>query len=86
LFVYADRVEIISPGCLPNNLTVESIRRGTANIRNPLLASYATSFESKLLPYRGLGTGIRRALKEYPDIEFEDDREGNSFRVTLHRQ
>ncbi len=44
-------------------------------MRNPILASYAT----KVLPYRGLGSGIVRALKEYPQIEFLDDRDGNKF-------
>jgi ATP-dependent DNA helicase RecG len=52
-----------------------------ANIRNPVLASFAT----RILPYRGLGSGITRALKEYPHIDFEDDHDGNIFRVTLAR-
>jgi len=49
------------------------------NIRNPILASFAT----KLLPYRGLGSGIRRALKAYPAIEFEDNKDGNWFKVVI---
>lgn len=81
LFIFADRVELISPGHLPNNLTVENIILGNSNIRNPILASFAT----KLLPYRGIGSGIRRALKAYPHITFEDDRTGNQFRVTIAR-
>ena len=81
IFVFGNRVEIISPGHLPNNLTVENIKRGNSNIRNPILASYAT----KLLPYRGLGSGVIRALKAYPDIAFEDDRDGNQFRVIIKR-
>jgi ATP-dependent DNA helicase RecG len=82
IFVFADRVEIISPGCLPNNLTVENIKMGNSNIRNPILASYAT----KLLPYRGIGSGIIRALNEHPDIEFEDDADGNQFIVIVRRK
>lgn len=78
IFVFDNRVEIISPGHLPNNLTVENIKSGNSNIRNPILASFAT----KILPYRGLGSGITRALKAYPNIQFEDDRDGNFFRVT----
>lgn len=81
LFVFDDRVEIISPGHLPNNLTVENIKRGNSNIRNPILASYAT----KILPYRGLGSGITRALKAYPHICFDDDRDGNLFKVIIQR-
>ncbi len=79
IFIFRNRVEIISPGHLPNNLTIENIKSGISNIRNPVLASFGT----KILPYRGLGSGIRRALKAYPQISFEDDREGNLFRVVL---
>jgi len=81
VFLFDDRVEIISPGHLPNNLTVDNIRSGNSNIRNPILASYAT----KVLPYRGLGSGVVRALKEYPDIEFDDDRDGNKFSAIVRR-
>lgn len=82
LFIFDNRVEVISPGHLPNNLTVENIKRGNSNIRNPILASFAT----KILPYRGLGSGIIRALKAYPDIDFENDPDGNLFTVTMYRQ
>ncbi len=81
LLVFADRVEIVSPGRLPNNLTVENIKLGNSNIRNPILASFAP----RLLPYRGLGSGIRRALKAYSDIELLDDQDGNAFRATIRR-
>ena len=81
IFIFADRIEIISPGCLPNNLTVENIKLGNSNIRNPILASFATH----VLPYRGLGSGIIRALKAYPDIEFENDTDGNKFKAVINR-
>ncbi len=81
VFVFSDRIEIISPGHLPNNLTVENIKKGISNIRNPILASFAT----RLLPYRGLGSGIRRALKAYPALDLIDDREGNVFKVIITR-
>ena len=81
VFIFEDRIEIISPGHLPNNLTLENIKTGNSNIRNPILASFAT----RILPYRGLGNGVRRALKEYPHIGFNDDREGNQFVVTIYR-
>lgn len=82
LLVFADRVEIISPGHLPNHLTVENIKLGNSNTRNPILASFAT----KILPYRGLGSGILRALKAYPHIEFVNDVQGNLFKVSIQRQ
>lgn len=82
VFVFADRIEIISPGQLPNNLTVQNIKMGITNIRNPILASFATH----VLPFRGLGNGIIRALKAYPDIDFENDPEGNKFKAIIRRQ
>ncbi len=82
VLIFADRVEIISPGHLPNNLTTENIKMGISNVRNPILHSFAT----RILPYRGLGSGIRRAIKAYPKIEFRDDRDGNTFSVIIQRK
>ena len=82
LFIFRNRIEIISPGNLPNNLTIENIKSGNSNMRNPVLASFAAS----LLPYRGIGSGIIRALKAYPNIDFIDDRDANIFKVIIHRE
>jgi ATP-dependent DNA helicase RecG len=82
VFIFDDRVEIISPGHLPNNLTIENIKAGNSNLRNPVLAS----FSNKILPYRGLGSGIIRALQQYPAIDFVDDREGNLFKAIFKRR
>jgi ATP-dependent DNA helicase RecG len=75
-------VEIVSPGHLPNSLTVENILAGNSNIRNPILVSFA----SRILPYRGIGSGIRRAIRLYPEIEFTDDKDGDKFVVTITRK
>jgi ATP-dependent DNA helicase RecG len=83
LFIFDNRIEIISPGHLPNNLTVEKIRAGNSNIRNPILVSYVAK---GLLPYHGLGSGIKRALEHWPRIEFSDDHDGCLFRVTVTRR
>jgi ATP-dependent DNA helicase RecG len=83
LFVFDNRIEIISPGNLPNNLTVQKIRTGNSNIRNPILVSYAAK---GILPYHGLGSGIKRALEMWPSIDFTDDQEGCLFTATVHRK
>lgn len=62
---------------------MEKIRAGNSNIRNPILASYVAK---GLLPYRGLGSGIKRALEDWPEIDFTDDQEGDLFTVTVHRK
>ena len=83
IFVFRNRIEIISPGHLPDNLTVEKIRAGISNIRNPILASFVAK---GLLPYRGLGSGVKRAVAEWPDITFVDDRDGCLFTAIVHRK
>jgi ATP-dependent DNA helicase RecG len=83
LFIFDNRIEIISPGHLPNNLTVEKIRAGNSNIRNPILVSYVAK---GLLPYHGLGSGIKRALEKWPAIDFTDDHDGCLFTATVYRK
>jgi len=82
IMMFDDRIELISPGALPNNLTIENIRSGVSNIRNPLIASFAT----KELPYRGIGTGIRRALAAVPDLVLESDPDSNQFTARIPRR
>ncbi|MCU0645960.1 MAG: putative DNA binding domain-containing protein [bacterium] len=81
LLIFDDRIEIINPGSLPNGLTVENIKHGNSAIRNPVIASFA----AKILPYRGLGSGIIRALSEQPDIEFVNDMDGEQFVAIIPR-
>ena len=83
LFIFDNRIDIISPGHLPNNLTVAKIQTGNSIIRNPILVSYIAK---GLLPYKGLGSGIKRALDDWPEIDFTDDREGCLFTATVHRK
>ncbi len=83
LFIFDNRIEIISPGHLPDNLTVERILTGISNIRNPILVSYVAK---GLLPYHGLGSGIKRALDAWPRVDFIDDRDGCLFTATIHRK
>lgn len=82
LLVFSDRVEIISPGALPNNLTVDDIKLGNAFQRNQLAATLC----AKTMDYRGLGSGIVRALRADADIEFHNEESGDQFRVILWRK
>jgi len=81
IFLFENRVELISPGSLPNNLTIENIRSGVSVIRSPLIASFGT----KELPYRGIGTGIRRAVAAVPTLKLESDPDRNLFTATIPR-
>ena len=84
VLLFDNRIELISPGSLPNNITVENIRNGVSVIRNPLIASFAT--KGNELPYRGIGTGIRRALASVPALELESDHERNLFTARIPRR
>ncbi|HWR91673.1 MAG TPA: winged helix-turn-helix transcriptional regulator [Desulfobacterales bacterium] len=53
------------------------------DIRNPILVSYVAK---GLLPYHGLGSGIKRALDAWPQVDFIDDRDGCLFTATVHRK
>ncbi len=81
ILIFDDRVEIISPGRLPNSLTVEDIKYGNPVIRNNQLVAFA----SHTMPFSGLGSGIRRAIAEQPDIELINDTEGEQFIVKIRR-
>ena len=82
LLVFDNRIEIISPGKLPNSLTVEEVKYGNPVIRNNQIALFA----SRTLPYSGLGSGLRRALAAQPDMELENDVEGEQFIVRFTRK
>ncbi len=81
IMIFDNRIEIISPGKLPNTLTVEDIKYGNPVIRNNQLVSLSMH----VLPFSGLGSGIKRAIKEQPNIEFFNDVEGEQFKVTIPR-
>ena len=81
LLVFDNRVEITSPGKLPNNLTVDNIKSGNAAVRNNVI----TSVGSRIMPYRGLGSGVLRAVKEQPSISFINDVDGEQFTVIIPR-
>lgn len=81
LFILSDRIELVSPGKLPNSLTVDNIRSGLSIARNPIMQTIA----QHTLPYKGLGTGVMRALSIYPDIAFENDITTEQFKAVIKR-
>lgn len=81
ILIFDNRIELISPGALPNSLTVENIKMGNTVVRNNLLVTFC----SKTMKYRGLGPGILRALKEQQNIELINDSEGEQFIVRIPR-
>ncbi len=80
--IFDDRLEIVSPGKLPNTLTIEDIKYGNPVIRNNQLVSYSTH----ALPFSGLGSGIKRSLAAEPSMELYNDVEGEQFKVVFKRK
>ena len=81
VFIFDNRIEIISPGKLPNTLTVEHIKMGTSMPRNPILFTNARY----LLPFVGVGSGIPRAIKNSPDLELINDSDREVFVAVIKR-
>ena len=82
IFIFDNRVEIHSPGDLPNGLTVDDIKLGTSMPRNMFLFSNAIY----LLPYTGVGSGITRALDENINVTFTNNPSAQEFVITVWRE
>ena len=82
ILIFDNRIEIISPGKLPNNLTVEKIKKGVTIRRNQTLSSFAFD----VLNFRGIGSGILRALKAYPKIDFDNQQDIDQFKAIIFRE
>ena len=82
IFIFDNRVEIHSPGALPNGLTIEDIKAGTSMPRNMFLFNNAIY----LLPYTGVGSGITRALDEDVNVTFMNNDKAQEFVITVWRE
>ncbi|MDQ7046100.1 MAG: putative DNA binding domain-containing protein [Sulfurovum sp.] len=82
IFIFHNRVEIISPGKLYNSLTVEKIKIGTSIRRNQTLDRICNN----ILPYTGRGSGIKRVLSIDPDVEFINDMDKEEFKCIIPRE
>jgi ATP-dependent DNA helicase RecG len=79
VYIFDERIEIISPGCLPNSLTAEEAMKGIGRDRNPLLLRFAY----ELMNYRGARSGLMRASKNYPAITLDNRIEEEEVCVTI---
>jgi ATP-dependent DNA helicase RecG len=85
VFVFDDRVEIRTPGGLPNSVTVEAVRLGAAHVlRNPTIYTLFSRYGL----VTGVGSGVYRAIQQVRAItgrELTLSLEGNEFVVTIPR-
>jgi ATP-dependent DNA helicase RecG len=88
LMVFDNRIEIVSPGVLPNTLNVEAIKTGVHVVRNPILLSHIKDIPG--IPYRGMGTGVSRIIKSCREaaikVDFINDSNAGQFKVIFWRK
>lgn len=82
--IYPDRLEIESPGKLPNTLSLESIRLGAKYYRNQILVQYLKEAGFMDLHSLGIPVKILKLCAEYTGREPDLDESDNSFKVTLY--
>ena len=75
----ADRLEVISPGQLPNGVTVEKIREGVVRVaRNELLKEILRDYRDIEHQRMGVRNRIIESMRGHngaePDLEEQDDR------------
>lgn len=88
LDVFASRVEVTSPGTLPNHMTADSVRAGgRARSRNESMANYLLALG--FMERRGRGWPVmRQAMLDFNDTEpeIDHDRDSGFVRVRFHLQ
>ncbi|MGK4179330.1 ATP-binding protein [Lapidilactobacillus dextrinicus] len=79
--VFNDRIEIVSPGGIPDGLTLDEIKDGMTAARNPRLIHIL----NKMKYIENYGTGIRRIIASYESSPLKPAFEvrNNSFKVIL---
>ena len=78
LSIYSDRLEILSPGRLPNTVTIEKMRHGYRATRNELLKEVLRDYGYIEATGLGVPRKIIRGMQEHngsePDLLEEEDR------------
>ena len=85
LEVFTDRVQVTSPGALPNHLSIAQVRKGgVTRSRNEQMVNFL--FARRFMERRGRGYLLmRQAMREFNGTEPEltEDREARFFTVTF---
>ena len=86
LTVFADRLEVVSPGSLPNGVTVEKVKQGLRVPRNPNVVNVLRDYD--FMEHRGMG--IRRKVipltRAHNGTDPEFDATEDYFKVTLRKE
>lgn len=81
IFIYMDRIDFISPGPLPNTVTIEKLSVGVSYARNPTLVRFMENLGYVDKIGRGLPMVCQEAKKLNRTVHFEEM--GQDFKVSL---
>ena len=84
--IYVDRLEVISPGRLPNGITPDRMRTGCRSARNQLLKDVMRDYG--YLEHMGMGVPrkIVRGMRELNGTEPDLIEDGERFIVRLWKE
>ena len=81
VFMFNDRIEFISPGKLPNTVTIEKLSYGVSYAVNPILVKFMENLRYIDKLGRGLPMVCKVAKDHAKSVKFEEI--GEEFKVTL---
>lgn len=83
--IFDNRIEITSPGSLPNSIELTSLENGRSEIRNKSIARLFKEIQF----IEQWGTGIKRIISECKNNGLEKplfEELANSFKITIHKK
>lgn len=85
--IFKNRLELISPGILPNTVTEDNMRYGVHIERNPTILSFLE--RDNKFRYSGRGSGVPRMVRlcRESDVKLDmvNDRDKQIFKVVFHK-
>ncbi len=82
VFLFADRIEFISPGNLPNTVTIEKLRAGVSYAVNPVIVKFMENLRYIDKLGRGIPMVCNEVEKNHKKIDFKEL--GEEFKVILY--
>tara|TARA_B100001093_G_scaffold387169_1_gene373154 strand:- start:171 stop:1316 length:1146 start_codon:yes stop_codon:yes gene_type:complete len=81
ILIFSDRIEFISPGRLPNSVSIEKLKYGVSHPRNPIILKFLENMGYVDRLGRGLPMVYQESQKLKKSVKFEEV--GEEFRVIL---
>lgn len=82
VFLFGDRIEFISPGKLPNTVTIDKLKAGVSYAVNPVIVKFMENLRYIDKLGRGIPMVCKEAEKNNKEVTFKEL--GEEFKVTLY--